>query len=378
MVSTLPTLYAKASNGKIKVYMVSTLYFPENPEGGAEIHVIHGYIDGKKQDDVTTIREGKNIGKANETTIHQQAINEAHSIWNKAKDRKYVESLEELETTTKLLPMLAHKYTERKHKMKWPCFTQPKLNGVRCMSERVGDDIVLHSRGGKTYKSELFPEIVASLKQVLSDGEHYDGELYTNDLNFQEICSAVKKQGPNTHKIQYWIYDRPHKDLTFVDRFWSRLPLLTALFGRSTSPNGPIVPVETTHVMNESHFMEMHKFYTSQGYEGTIIRNANGLYAFDHRSVDLQKYKDFLDAEFPIVDVVAAGTGREEGAAICRCSIPSGATFDVRLKGSMEYRREIFKDRASIIGKNLTVRYQNLSVDGIPIFPVGVGIRDYE
>lgn len=386
MTSTLPTLYAKASNGKIKVYQVSTVYYPENPDGGAEIHVVHGYIDGKKQDDVTTIREGKNIGKANETTVHQQAINEAQSIWNKAKDKKYVESLEELETTTKVLPMLAHKYQERKHKIKWPCFTQPKLNGVRCMAEKKNGEIILHSRGGKTYKNELFPEIVGCLKRIMADGSYKDGELFNEGINFQEICSSVKKEGPHTHKIQYWIYDTPHKTQTFTERFYRNLPALTAAIN-GEGGHGFLIPVSTAHVMNESEFMAMHKDYTSKGYEGTILRNEDGLYSFDHRSNDLQKYKDFLDAEFKIVDVVAAETGREEGAAICRCEVdvqldidgPSvKRTFDVRLKGSMESRREMFANRASIIGKNLTVRYQNLSVDGIPIFPVGVEIRDYE
>jgi hypothetical protein len=30
------------------------------------------------------------------------------------------------------------------------------------------------------------------------------------------------------------------------------------------------------------------------------------------------------------------------------------------------------------IGQLLTVRYQEKSEDGVPIFPVGTGIRDYE
>ena len=50
----------------------------------------------------------------------------------------------------------------------------------------------------------------------------------------------------------------------------------------------------------------------------------------------------------------------------------------MRPKGSVEKRQQMFKDLEKIIGKELTVRYQELSEDGIPIFPVGIVIRDYE
>jgi Flp pilus assembly protein CpaB len=58
-------------------------------------------------------------------------------------------------------------------------------------------------------------------------------------------------------------------------------------------------------------------------------------------------------------------------------SAPAGARRDTR-----EARAEIFKDvtkhPAKYIGKELTVRFQELSDDGIPRFPVGISFRDYE
>ena len=38
-----------------------------------------------------------------------------------------------------------------------------------------------------------------------------------------------------------------------------------------------------------------------EGFEGAIIRNMDGLYTFIHRVDDLQKYKEFFDAEFKII-----------------------------------------------------------------------------
>jgi DNA ligase-1 len=50
----------------------------------------------------------------------------------------------------------------------------------------------------------------------------------------------------------------------------------------------------------------------------------------------------------------------------------------VRPRGTHEDRADLFKDGDSYIGKKLTVRYQELTEDGIPRFPVGIAFRDYE
>ena len=42
-----------------------------------------GYKDGKMQYSETTVTEGKNIGKKNQTTPYQQAISEAKTAWMK-------------------------------------------------------------------------------------------------------------------------------------------------------------------------------------------------------------------------------------------------------------------------------------------------------
>lgn len=44
----------------------------------------------------------------------------------------------------------------------------------------------------------------------------------------------------------------------------------------------------------------------------------------------------------------------------------------------MKEREEQWKNRKEYIGNSLTVRYQTLSDEGIPISPVGIVVRDYE
>ena len=50
--------------------------------------------------------------------------------------------------------------------------------------------------------------------------------------------------------------------------------------------------------------------------------------------------------------------------------------FSVRPKGTIEMRRDWFKNSKKYIGKKLTVIYQELSELGVPRFPVGKSVRE--
>ena len=115
--------------------------------------------------------------------------------------------------------------------------------------------------------------------------------------------------------------------------------------------------------------------FVGQGYEGTIVRNANGKYAINQRSNDLQKYKDFQDAEFKIVDV-KEGNGSDAGLAIFVCLNKNGTEFSCRPEGDKEYRSDLFRNREKLVGQFLTIRYQSLNESGSPQFPVGISVRE--
>ena len=103
----------------------------------AEIEVLFGKKGGKIQKKITRIDVGKNIGKANETTYLQQAVSEAESKINKQKDKLYSEWQHVLHSRILPRPMLAHTYDKHAHKIKFPCYVQPKLDG--CVS---GDTLI--------------------------------------------------------------------------------------------------------------------------------------------------------------------------------------------------------------------------------------------
>jgi len=373
----LPALYGKSTNGKVKQWNISVL---ELADGTCHIETEHGYEDGKKQLDSRYIGEGKNIGRANETTPFEQACSEAKSAYNRKKDSGYVEDKAQIpsECDGKFLPMLAHRYDKHSAKINFPCLVQPKLDGVRMLARKDNGIVAMWSRKGKVI--DIPDKINAQLCEMLDDGQCTDGELYVHGWTFQKIIAAVKKKRDDTDLLEYHIYDSPHPTLAFEMRLPQKSTGATifphhcqnwTIIGK----NIKIVP--TYDVALKLEFDVYEGMFVQQGYEGMMVRNQNSAYKYKHRSYDLQKVKRFLDAEYKIIGG-KDGMGRETGLVIFRCSTPDGLEFDVRPRGTHEERAVIFKNLTDYIGKHLTVRYQELTDDGRPRFPVGIAVRDYE
>lgn len=370
---TTPKLYGVSSKGKLKEWTISV---HSNVDGSATIVREHGYVGAKIQRIEKIITSGKNLGKANETTPYEQAVNEALSLRQKRLDVGF--------TTTKLnvddfvapeLPMLAHKFVTRKHNIKYPCYVQPKLNGVRCLAKKIDENtIVFTSRKGKKYTT--LDHLVPALLENMVVGEILDGEIYIHGKTFQHIVRLVKKLRPESATLQYHVYDMADQLMKFETRL---LHLEHMLFDKCVG----IKVVKTFIALNEEEVYKYHDQFVREGYEGVIIRNVYGLYKFDNRSADLQKYKEFVDEEFQIIGGRKSDGGLHDGCVIFKCvtnevGVGKEHIFEVYPKGTLEDRRNMFDNLDKYIGKMLTVRYQELSEDGIPIFPIGIVVRDYE
>jgi ATP-dependent DNA ligase len=108
-----------------------------------------------------------------------------------------------------------------------------------------------------------------------------------------------------------------------------------------------------------------------------MIRLLDSPYEFK-RSKNLLKRKRFSEGEFAIL-AVTEGEGNKTGwAASMSFKMPDGSAFNSNVKGPEAHLRKLWARRASLIGKQATVRYFNLTPDGVPRFPYVVGIRDYE
>lgn len=321
--------------------------------------------NGKMTYDKYVYREGKNIGRANETSAWEQCQREAQSMVNRLKDKGYQEGIPEDKFNPE--PMLAIKWDESK--IKFPCMIQPKLDGVRCIMYEENGEVHLKSRRGKELN---IPHIKAYLEKN-KDLLPLDGELYNHDsLSFQGIISAVKRLSKATDKINIVVYDKPIPNKTNRER-QIQLNVMAGMIGELA----PIKVLETYQCKSLKDIYKRHKEFVSKGYEGSIIRNQEGLYEFGYRSNNLIKLKDFYDEEFEIIDIQEA-TGRDKGTAIFTLKAKNGKPFNARPQGDKQLRSRYIQDKHDLIGRLCTVKYQELSDDGIPRFPSAIAVRDYE
>lgn len=366
----LPTLYGRASTGKIKFWKVEAQGWGD--DSPALLTIKYGYEDGEVQETTRTVL-GKNVGKANQTSHFEQAKLEARSLWRKKVDDGYVtdrDNIPQAKNVELFLPMLAQNWEQRNKYITLPAFCQPKLDGCRMLAKKINGSVTMWSRKGKIIDIPI--EIQESLESFLTEGQCTDGELYVHGWTFQQVISAVKKyrtkdQDFPTCQLEYHIYDSPDPKLGFYDRFVRGLP-------EQDLPDN-LVKVETIEIESFDQVIDYHEDFVQKGYEGLMIRNYNSTYKYKHRSNDLQKMKKFLDAEYLVVGVEEA-SGRDSGTAIFVCETENGQRFNVRPIGSLEQRKDYLENfDKKYYQRYLTVKYFELTDDGIPRFPVGLHFR---
>lgn len=371
------TLYKRAKNEKIQQWSIEV-------EGG-RFRTTEGFVGGALTTSEWTVCQGKSIGKANETSPVQQAAKEVAAKIQKQKDKGYADKVENVDfARKKISPMLAHKWDDHKE---WAITqkglaSQPKLDGIRCEATVDG----LFTRNGKPILTAPHILIEAlTLLSFLPKGCKLDGELYNHDLkeDFNRITSLVRKQNPTTEELQqaenllqYHIYDVDDTVLgEKVGLFYQRLAALQHLAHNVALRHIKIVDTEclggpVPAMLNRLD--EIYAGYQAAGYEGQMVRVTESKYE-GSRSKNLLKRKEFQDGEFKILDI-EEGKGDRSGM-MGRIKF---AGFDSNARGTHEYFKELLVNKKKYIGKKATVRYQNLTPDGKPRFPVMIAIRDYE
>ena len=361
----LETLYHQGKTGAIVQWNIWT--------EGAVIVREYGQMGGKMQVARTTAT-GKNIGRSNETTPDEQAILEAKARHKKRLDAKYSLTIEDAKKEV-FLPMLAASFDKRKDKVTYPVDVQPKLDGVRCLAYWDGDSVKLMSRGGKQW--ECCQHIIDELETVLPKGWVLDGELYIHGSTFQEITKLVKKLRPESVNVEFHVYDVPRAGNWCGNGGWDNRKNVLNDFHGNHGHCKSVKVVRTDFAAHEEDVYELQSEYLEEGYEGAIVRESDGEYKFGYRSNKLLKVKNFMDEEYLIAGFTT-GVGRFEGSVVWVCMTEDGQSFKVVPQGTMEERQETYKNADKYIGEHLKVKFFELTDDGIPRFPVGLGIRTLE
>lgn len=361
----LPTLYARTNTGAVQTWIVEI--------DGDKYRTIYGQLDGKLQTTDWTYTQFTNLGRANERTPTEQADFEAKAMWKKKKDSGYYEDVADIDKQKFVEPMLAKKWDDRKDKIKFPVYCQPKLDGLRAVISKNG----AFTRNGKQWVA--IPHILKALEPVFDRYPDLilDGELYNHDLHddFNKITSLVKKVKPTTKDlaeceklVQFHWYDTASDQYTFRQRKnW-----MEVLFNRFNL-DGPIRLVPTYFVESQEELDKLYGEFLDNGYEGQMVREDKP-YEFK-RSNFLLKRKEFEDAEYKILDIIE-GDGNKNGMAGAMVfENHLGHRFNSNIKGDRAYLLELLVNKDQYIGQMATVRYFNLTPEKlIPRFPYVYGI----
>lgn len=352
---TFPIIYKKTKKDQIQQWQIIVNH--------DSFYTIEGIVNGKLTQGTPTKCKAKNVGKANETTPEQQALLEAQSKFDFKLNQGYSETVE---TSGKKFfePMLAQEYKKDNSLLfKVKTFIQPKLDGVRCISAENS----LTSRNGKAF---------FNCNHLYQSDFTFDGELYNHDFrdNFNKIISLVKKQKVTDASLQeakqyikYFVYDFPE----IQEKFSVRYQKLKEILSSNKYVNYELVP--TFEVSSFDDVEKYHDEFLSQGYEGSIIRLDLGPYD-NKRSKQLLKKKDFNDDEFEIIDVIEGEGARTGTVGAFVCQDKEGKIFKSNIKGTFEYLSSLLAQKQNLIGKLATIKYFNLTPDGIPRFPYVIKI----
>lgn len=279
-------------------------------------------------------------------TPHQ----EAESMWKAQVDKGYLPKNCQAKSFKPPLPMLAQPY--KKIQGRWFC--QPKLDGVRIVVSPGG----VFSRTGK--RAANMDHLLEGLE--MPEGWWLDGEAYIHNMPFEKITGSLHNASSKT-KLAMHVFDVIDADGQMNQE--ERLEWL-----KQWNPPNPWFKVVAWEECNITNVQGKHDRYVSEGYEGIILRDPQGAYTRGKRSRGLLKLKKFQDKEYAIT-----GHDRDvDGGVIWICE----PGFRVRPRGTREQRATWAQNAQEHVGKMLTVRYQELTDKGIPRFPVGVAIRDYE
>tara|TARA_B100000780_G_scaffold54930_1_gene34423 strand:- start:9656 stop:10759 length:1104 start_codon:yes stop_codon:yes gene_type:complete len=356
MIEALDTLYKRDTTGKIRCW---TAQF-ENDKW----RVVSGILDGKLVVSEWRTAKPKNVGRKNEKNENEQAIAESNAQHKKQLEKGYFIHLRDIDDLTSFKPMLAHDYAKLKKPLKFPVISQPKLDGIRCIAKASG----LWSRSGKPHMA--IPHIWEVLAPIFEEFPDLvlDGELYNHDLkdDFNKIVSLVRKSKPSEEDlieskklVQFHVYDTGN-DGIFQVRQTVYIGIVRAI-GKCC-----IQRVPCSYIENQDELNGVYGEYIKCGYEGQMIR-INGEYQ-NKRSKNLLKRKEFITEEFKVLGIEEGQGNWKNCVKRFNLQTAEGLMFNAGVRGNMdELSKLLLTDTTPTWA---TLRYFEISVDGIPRFPV--------
>lgn len=244
-----------------------------------------------------------------------------------------------------------------------------KLDGVRAYWD--GENLL--SRQGKKLNAPLsftknFPKFAL------------DGELYAKELKFEEIQARVMDKLPDEKawsRLKFHIFDVPEASGGLP----RRLEVLAKFL--KNEPNQNLIIIKQIKMRDNAQFLKFAEEIIAKGGEGAVVREPNAPYE-RKRSKNALKFKKFKDAECEVISI-NKGSGKYANFAGSLTCKALGGKNDKEKAGEPK-EGTIFKIGSGLSDKNrqeppkigsiITYKFQNLTTNGKPRFPIFLRIRE--
>lgn len=249
--------------------------------------------------------------------------------------------------------------------------SMPKLNGLRCMYLPSQG---FYSRDGKRWNDAVLAHITPPKTDYI-----IDGELYCHGMSLQSINSAVGVNriysGPNANKITFNAFDIVEPKFNAM----TRMLLLDKILREDRDSVGMYL-IDWEICKSRIDLDKAYESYLDKNYEGQMLKSVFGSYMpqgeKERSTMNLQKRKAFLDAEFECIGRVMSDEGKCKGKmGALKFITDRGVSFEVGT-GFTDEEREEFIAPNYHFQKKATIKYLNLTDDGRPFNASFIGWRD--
>lgn len=394
------------STGKMQVWFAAAI--------GEDVVCSWGELNGKMQNK-SYKAESKNVGRSNATTAEEQAIVELQAMYQAQCDNKHyklsqIDAVEASEVCR--IPRKVTNYKDRYMKMSDTLLSSIKFNGSRACVV----DGKLYSKIGR--HEEVKVQHLREAIEALGEDATFDAEVYAHGLSLQRIRSAwlkpvktekeiikiakdrAKSRGvsltsrhlktveeavtylgynPNDdqYKLKFHVFDIPtDKDLTFKERLGDMYYLESVIVSKDLEKCFQVHYPQVTSSHEER--MQLLNEVVAQEYEGLVHYEPEGIYEYGKRSTNTAKSKPRYDGEALVLSVTKDKNG--EGLLHCQAADEfDNHKFKCKMKverrDGKRYERD-YNSMLDLVGKWITVSYEELSDKGVFTKPVGEEERD--
>ncbi len=400
-------------NGDDEVPLANEYLEDEDPPAGciSQMWAEAGIIDGKITVHPPTFSRAKNQGKSDARSTFQSALIAGRAKYLKRMEKGGLPEKEFKNRSTSnthdgmYYPMLLRKNDKEGKHITYPAKAQPKLDGTRVVGYLIKSptknptlkDVRLYTRSKKIYggfdhiRRKLLPGLIAMYDEEDDESFYVDGEFYKHGMSLQTISGMVRSEerssAISSNGVQLHLFDGFYPS-QLGNTFLRRQEDLDVMF--SYIESRWIRRVKTVGVKDEEELMEKYDYFLEKGYEGAVVRDKMGKYLAHPtrnstmlRSRYALKLKKRYSMEMPVHDFTEGIKGKDVGAILWIFKFPTKILTLQPKNITYAERYKLFKDAKKNFvkkykGRMMTIEYEDMSKDGIPMRAKAAGFRDVD